>query len=35
VVEFPWAMSRIGRLARYLPDALYDRLTARGARRKS
>jgi short-subunit dehydrogenase len=35
VVEFPWQMSRLMRLARLLPDALYDRLTAPAARRKT
>jgi len=34
VVEFPWQMSRIVRLARLLPDALYDRITAPAARRR-
>ena len=34
VIEFPWQMSRIMRLARLLPDAVYDRVTAGTARRK-
>jgi short-subunit dehydrogenase len=34
VVEFPWQMSRIMRLARLLPDAVYDVVTAGAARRK-
>ena len=35
VVEFPWQMSRIMRLARLVPDALYDKLTAPAARRRT
>ncbi len=35
VIEFPWQMSRIMRLARLLPDAVYDRVTAGAARRKT
>ena len=35
VIEFPWQMSRIMRLARLLPDALYDKLTAPAARRRT
>lgn len=35
VVEFPWQMSRIMRLARLLPDAVYDAVTAGAARRKT
>lgn len=35
VVEFPWQMSRLMRLTRLLPDALYDRITGPHARRRS
>lgn len=35
VIEFPWQTSRMMRLARLLPDAIYDRVTAGAARRKT
>jgi short-subunit dehydrogenase len=35
VVEFPWRMSRLMRLVRFLPDALYERIMVPYARRKS
>lgn len=35
VIEFPWRMSKLMRLVRVLPDALYERIMVPYARRKS